>query len=102
MVSCVCIDAKNKPANIPTTKWLKEGQKYTIMHVYLMVNQDKIQGCSLKELKIDFPPYNCFRLNRFGFKKEDVPALIELIKNCNDLNDIDVEKLLEESLLEIA
>lgn len=98
-MKCVCVDAKNKPLVIPESLWLKEGGEYVITHIYVMANQKGIQGCDVKGLDISaYIPFNCYRLDRFGFKKEDVPALVELLKNCSDLNNVDVEKLLEESL----
>lgn len=100
MVKATCINSKNKPSIIPDSLWIKEGKEYTIIHVYSMVNQKGIQGCDVKGLDISaYIPYNCFKLERFGFKKEDVPSLMELIKNCTELQDVDIEKLLKESVL---
>tara|TARA_B100001146_G_C16027980_1_gene368029 strand:- start:107 stop:433 length:327 start_codon:yes stop_codon:yes gene_type:complete len=99
-VPCICIDAKNKPKEIPQEKWPVEGDKYHINHVFIMVNQNGIQGCELSEFDISMhAPYNCYRLSRFAFKPEDLGKLIALIKECAQLNgipDINIEELTRE------
>lgn len=65
-----------------------------------MINQNGIQGCAIAERDISaYIPYNCFRLNRFAFRKEDLDKLGELIVYCTELNDINIESLLEENFV---
>lgn len=93
-VRCVCIDDKNKPKEIPSSKWVKEGNIYHISHIFIMKNQDGIQGVELAEFDISMhEPYNCYRLTRFGIDVEDLRNLAEMLKHCDDLNqfsDLDI------------
>lgn len=101
MVDCICIDAKNKPVIIPDELWVKEKENYQITHIYRMVNQKGIQGCDIKGKDISaYIPYNCFRLDRFAFTEENITKLIEMMKECTDLNDADITELLEQLELE--
>lgn len=102
MVKCTCIDDKNKPAEIPTSSWVKVEESYHITHIYYHVNQG-IQGCSLyeKPLGEDCAPYESFKLSRFGINVDDLKKLIELIKNCTELNDLNIKSLIEESQLQL-
>jgi hypothetical protein len=102
MVKCICIDDKNKPAEIPSSRWIKIEESYHITHVYYHPDQG-IQGCSLyeKPLGEDCYPYETFKLSRFGISMNDLQELIELIKNCTELNNLDIELLIKESQLEL-
>lgn len=103
MIQCMCIDDKGRPKEIAAHKWIKKGEMYRVTHIYVHVLQEHIQGCTLYEKPLDSEcaPYETFRLSRFAFREEDIPSLIELIKNCNELDDIDFDKLIEEAQLEI-
>lgn len=102
-IRALCIDDENKPKEIPQTKWIKKGDKYHIKHIYLMVNQDKISGCDIWERDLSlYKPYNCFRLSRFAIHEDDVQKLKELIKACDELNqlsDDDIQRLIEQTEL---
>jgi len=100
MVKCVCINDKHKPKEIPAQKWVTEGNEYTVVAIYKMVQPGAVLGVILASPTLDetCAPYECFRIGRFGFSLKDIPALIELIKNCDDLQDFDPMKLLEEEL----
>ncbi len=101
-VPCLCIDAKNRPQEIPLNKWISEGIQYTILHIGTTVNR-KILTCTLLEVTLDetCKPYDGYRLDRFAFKEEDIPKLLELMKSCSELNGLNINELLEESQLEI-
>jgi len=104
MVKCICINDENKPSVIPKSKWIVKDKEYTITHVYFHKNQESgIQGVSLYEIFLDesCSPYETFKLSRFAININDLNKLIELIKNCTELNDLDITKLIEESELEI-
>ena len=63
----VCIDAKNRPDGIPTSKWLEEGKTYTVIKVAKLMVQGGMLGFKLEELNIDeYFPYQFFAANRFG------------------------------------
>lgn len=103
MIKCICIDDKNKPVEISSSSWVKVDESYNITHIYYHPNQG-IQGCSLyeKPLGENCAPYESFKLSRFAISADDLEKLIELIKNCTELNDIDIKTLIEESQLEIV
>jgi len=74
----ICIDDKNRPNEIPISRWIKKGKKYTIIKVSYMVQQD-IYGCQLEEIdNSDLFPWTHFALSRFAVSKEDV---LEAVKN---------------------
>lgn len=92
-----CINDKGKPSIIPDNLWVKQDEYYHITHIYKMVEQNNIQGCALSELDISaYIPYNCFKLDRFAFRPEDISKLIEMMKECTALNDITINELIEE------
>jgi hypothetical protein len=100
-IECICIDGKNRPPEVFPQKWINEGTKYHIVHVSYHPNQG-IQGVYLKEVNLKHcEPYDTYRLNRFAIREEDLPKLIELMKACTELNEINIKQLIEESQLEI-
>jgi hypothetical protein len=98
---CICINDKNRPQEIPPQKWVKKDQEYNITHIYYHYQQ-KIQGCELAEIELTDEnfPYQSFALNRFAFTKEGLEKLMQMIKDCTELNDIEVGYLVEELNLE--
>ncbi len=102
MVETTCINSKDKPFEIPLQNWIQEGFKYNITHVYFHPVQG-ISGVDLKEVKLDEScyPYETFKLSRFAITQEGLLQLIEMIKDCSELNSFQIDKLIEESKLEI-
>ena len=101
-VPCICVNAKNRPKEVPPQMWISEGMEYTITHVAVMLTQNRLQGVLLKEVRLKgCDPYEYYALNRFAFTQENVEKLMELMSLCSELNNVDIEKLLEESNLEI-
>ena len=103
MIECLCIDAKNRPQEIPLGKWIQEGMKYHITHVFFHPLQG-LQGCSLHEVKLslkDTYPYNAYRLSRFGFTQKGLEDLAIMMKACSDLNEIQISALLAEQELTV-
>jgi hypothetical protein len=104
MVEVICIDDKNKPAEIPARFWIKEGEKVHITLVTFHPKQEGgIQGCELYEKPLPLEhcaPYNFWKLSRFGITPENLEALIALIKESTELNDVDVRQLVKESELQ--
>ena len=98
MIDCICINDKDKPAQIPDSMWVKEGQPYTIVNITRHPAQQGIKGCELAEISLDesCAPYEMYKLGRFGFKPEDIERLIEFMHECTDLDKLDIVKLLEE------
>ena len=105
-VPAKCIDDTNRPKEIPVEKWIVKDEEYRILGIYVHVNQGRIQGVTLVEKPLDETcrPYQTFALRRFAFRLEDIPALIQLAKDCSDiqeLNNQDIEELIREQVLEI-
>ena len=95
-VECVCIDDKNKPGEIPSAKWVKKDQKYHITHVYHQHQQKGIKGVELAEFDIsECVPYNCYRLDRFAFTKENFDKLVKMMEDCTELDKIDISSIVE-------
>lgn len=101
MIECICIDNKNKPNIVPLSCWIEEKFKYHITHVHYHPKQG-ISGVDLAEVK--FPSwcnYQTYKLSRFAISLGNLFKLIEMIKDCTELNDVDINKLLEESEVEV-
>lgn len=88
----VCMDDSNRPDGIPTSKWVKRGQEYTVIQVTKMLIQGGMLGFKLEELNIDDCfPYQFFGAWRFGILVTDDMML-----------EMQLEKLLEEAKKEAA
>jgi len=100
MINTKCINDKDKPSSIPNTHWVKEGKDYTVVMIYRMVQPGAMMGVILQEIDLNEveTPYECFKIQRFGFKQEDIKALMELIEACEGLQDFDPAKLIEEQV----
>lgn len=95
-IPCICIDDKNRPVEIPVSKWVKDGVEYHITHVYHQHQQKGIKGVELLEFDIsDCVPYNCYRLDRFAFTEENLLKLIELMQQCTELDNVDISSIVE-------
>jgi len=100
-IRAICINDNNKPKEIHPERWISFDKQYHITHVYYHPNQG-IQGVELKEVKLteEDHPYESYRLDRFGILKEDIEKFKELMKLCTDLNDFDINKLIEQEIVE--
>ena len=63
----ICIDADNKPKNVPQAEWLVEGQTYTVIKAVRMNLQNNKIGYSLKEVQLSEGsfPYEYYNAERF-------------------------------------
>jgi len=95
MVKCICIDDSNKPKEIPKRLWVEKGKEYHITHIYFH-NMQFISGCELKEKRLTkyCYPFESYKLSRFGFTHEALKQLIELMKACSELNEIDIKEMI--------
>ena len=99
-IPCICIDDKNRPLEVPVSKWVVKEQEYHITHVYHQYQQKGIKGVELAEFDIsDCVPYNCYRLDRFAFTEENLLKLIELMQQCTELNNIDSHSIVDKLFL---
>jgi hypothetical protein len=77
-MKCICINDKDRPNEIPLSKWVEKGKEYTITKVMIMKIQGSIAGVKLAELNIDdYFPYQYFALWRFAFPISEMAKLIE-------------------------
>jgi hypothetical protein len=82
-----CVDDKNRPNEIPSNRWIKKGEKYTITTVVFMKLQN-IYGCKIAEINNDdLFPYKYFALSRFGLS---IDVLMELINT----KEIELEEVM--------
>ena len=73
----LCINAKDKPNDIPITKWVVEGETYTITKFMRMRMDGNIIGVKLKELNLDeYFPYTYIRLDRFSISEDQIENLV--------------------------
>ncbi len=102
MIPCICIDAGSKPKEVHAGQWIQKDFKYHITHIFYQPRQG-IQGCALKEVRLDArsAPYETYRLSRFGVTEENLQKLIQMMRDCSELNDFDISELIKQSELEI-
>ena len=100
-VKCKCINDSNRPKEIPPKKWIKKDQEYHITHIYYHIIQKK-SGFELSEIFLDDScfPYVSFDANRFAIPQEETEKLFQMLKDCTELDDIDIRELIEEEYLE--
>lgn len=88
-IQVICINAKDRPNEVPVTRWIKEGETYHIIQIDKLTAQGGIFGCKLAEIdNDDLAPYQYFRLDRFA-----VPLLLE--NEDEILNQIGISELEE-------
>lgn len=102
-IRLVCIDDKDIPKEIPSSKHVKKDNEYTLLFVYWMPNQ-KCQGFELAEIEFgeDCGDYICYRGNRFAIRFEDLEAFLQMCKDCSGLDDLNIEQVLEETELQLV
>ena len=63
----ICIDADNKPKNVPVEEWVKEGDMYNVTRIVRMGLQKNIYGFLLKEIQLSSRsfPYELYDSSRF-------------------------------------
>lgn len=96
-VECICINDSNRPKEIPQSKWIKEGEKYTVIYTVTVLPQKQL-GFHLAEIELtdNELPYEYFLASRFGFTQDNLQKLIELIKDCSEI-DFSMDELLEQT-----
>jgi hypothetical protein len=101
MIECLCVDDQNRPKEIPLKKWVKAGEMYHVIFTCTVIPQ-KVLAFQLAEIELTNAelPYEYFISTRFAFKEEDLLKLIELIKDCEDI-DFSMEELLKQTELEL-
>jgi len=91
MFEVICINDSNRPDGIPIPKWVKKGNKYTVIKMDHLNVQNRILGFQLEEIDLsDCFPITYFLASRF------VP-ISDLDKEAEEK----VKQLLEESLITV-
>jgi len=101
MIKCICIDAKNRPNEIPIPKWLEYGEEYSITYAVRCLPQN-VLAFSLYEKPLcdDCYPYQYFTSTRFSIKPEDQQKVIDLYNEIGEaLPESVMAELLENSNL---
>jgi len=78
----ICVNSQNKPAKIPLSEWITEGEIYTVLEVIKMGLQPGKFGFRLKEVSLSQKsfPYEFYDANRFALledQNENVAVLKE-------------------------
>jgi hypothetical protein len=107
MVEILCINDKDRPSEIPISKWVKEGEKYNVIRIVNIIpipgfDHTKKIGFELLEIDLDESnePYAYFDSKRFAFKPEDIEDLIEIAKyniGQKEINEINAVELITTS-----
>ena len=81
----ICIDADNKPKNVPVEEWVQEGDMYTVTRIVKMGLQKDIYGFLLKEVQLSSRsfPYELYDASRF------LP--IELLSEIKEEEKVNIE-----------
>ena len=97
----ICVDNENRPKEIPLNIWLKKDQEYHVTHIYYHYQQKK-QGFELSEIFLDDNcfPFVSFDSSRFRVPQEEIKKLFQMLKECTNLDDIDIRELIEETQTE--
>lgn len=91
LVNAVCINDSHYPNEIKASNRPKKGQEYTIIAAAKMIITGEL-GYKLAEMDTNCPEYPYYKASRFAIKQEDIPKLLEI-------QEVDIEELLEETLL---
>ena len=83
----ICINDKARPDGIPTSKWIKEGETYTVIQISQLLIQVGIVGFKLAEVNID----DCFPYQFFAATRFAIPQPIK-----NEWAESELDRLLEE------
>lgn len=93
MIECICIDDSGRPNDLPLSKWVKKGKKYTIIYVTLVLGQRQL-AFELQEIDLDEScyPYQYFLASRFIINSDDMDRLSDLVLDSRDA-DIFVDNM---------
>jgi len=93
----MCINDKNRPDNIPESKWVKKGEEYTVIFTIMVMPQREL-AVQLDEIDLDEScmPYEYFLANRFAFDEDDVIELLEFIHQCTQVN-LSINELMKQT-----
>lgn len=74
----ICINDKNRPNEVPSNRWIKKDEVYTVIKADKLLTQGNILGFKLAEINNDdLAPYQYFRADRFA-PVGDISELTEI------------------------
>lgn len=76
----ICINDKDRPNEIPTSKWIVKDKIYTVVKVWHIRQRPGTYGVELAEIDLsDCFPYLYFSANRFApvMSNKDIEAILE-------------------------
>lgn len=85
----ICVNDLHRPDGIPSSRWVKKGETYTVIHVAKLHLQGGMLGFKLAEINIDDCfPYQFFAANRFAipvgpgddWAEQELNRLLEEVK----------------------
>jgi hypothetical protein len=77
MFDVICINDSNRPNEIPTSKWVVNGNRYFVIEVGRMLIQGGLLGFKLAEISLDgCEPYQFYAASRFGITQEMLQKMI--------------------------
>jgi hypothetical protein len=73
----ICVNAQNKPKEIPSHLWLEKDKRYTVIGIGHTL--DGAIGFKLDEIELteDCYPFDCFNPKRFGIPAQDKSKTLE-------------------------
>jgi hypothetical protein len=76
MFQVICINALGRPNEIPTTKWIKKDEVYTVIRMDYLNIQNRMLGFQLEEVSLEGCfPYLYFSSSRFRpYTQDDANA----------------------------
>lgn len=97
---CICINDKDKPNEVPSSKWVIKDNIYHITEISNHPLQGGIHGCKLQEVNLNgCSPIEYYKLSRFAIFEDDLDKFLELLKACTELNDIDIDEIIKQTEL---
>lgn len=99
MVPVKTIDAKNRPNDIPLSRWIEYDEIYHVNYIVHCLPQNVLGfGLYEKPLGEDCHPYKYFISTRFAIRPEDVQELMDMFQDIADaLPDSVLQELLSNS-----
>lgn len=78
MFKATCLDAANKPNDIPTSQWVVKNREYTVIELVKCRVQNGLLGFRLAEINLDGCfPYSFYSASRFGITQEELERMIK-------------------------
>lgn len=100
MVKIQCINSKDRPNDIPKSKWIEYGEIYSVNFIVRCLPQNVLAfGLYEKPLDESCHPYQYFISTRFAVKPEDVDELLQMHKDLAELPESILSELLGNSNL---